>query len=216
MATASGTRNMKVYIHACIIVGIMILAHFIPAPAPITPLGVQIIGIFIGMIWGWCTCGMLWPSIIGIVMLGMTDYAASPEASFGMMLTHNTVISMFVAFIVLAYVNNSGLMNVIAQWLVTRKFAAGKPWLFMTFFFTMLMLIAGVFNGVILIIIAFNFILPVLKDMGYTKDDLLPTYMLLGIALFAGMGTVWPPFLPNSLFTRGILATALGLSLIHI
>ena len=175
MATAIGTRNMKVYIHACIIVGIMILAHFIPAPAPITPLGVQIIGIFIGMIWGWCTCGMLWPSIIGIVMLGMTDYAASPEASFGMMLTHNTVISMFVAFIVLAYVNNSGLMNVIAQWLVTRKFAAGKPWLFMTFFFTMLMLIAGVFNGVILIIIAFNFILPVLKDMGYTKDDLLPT-----------------------------------------
>ena len=80
----------------------------------------------------------------------------------------------------------------------------------MTFFFTMLMLIAGVFNGVILIIIAFNFILPVLKEMGYTKEDALPTYMLLGIALFAGMGTVWPPFLPHSLFTRGILATALG------
>lgn len=210
MATASGTRNTTIYLHACIIVGIMILAHFIPAPAPITPLGIQIIGIFIGMIWGWCTCGMLWPSIIGIIMLGMTDYAASPEAALGMVLTHNTVISMFVAFIVLAYVNNSGLMNVIAQWLVTRKFAAGRPWLFMSFFFTMLMLIAGVFNGVILIIIAFNFILPVLKDMGYTKEDTLPTYMLLGIALFAGMGTVWPPFLPNSLFTRGILTTALG------
>ena len=165
-STQPASRNIKVYIHACIIVGIMIVAHFIPAPAPITPLGMQIIGIFVGMIWGWCTCGMLWPSIIGIVMLGMTDYAASPEAALGMVLTHNTVISMFVAFIVFACVNNSGLMNVIAQWLVTRRFAAGKPWLFMTFFFTMLMLIAGVFNGVILIIIAFNFILPVLKEMG--------------------------------------------------
>ena len=28
-------------------------------------------------------------SSIGIVMLGMTDYAASPEAALGMVLTHN-------------------------------------------------------------------------------------------------------------------------------
>ncbi len=203
-------KDYKQYIHICIIIGIMVAAHFIPAPAPITPLGVQVIGIFIGMIWGWCTCGMLIPSILGIMMLGLTELGKTPEISLGMMLTHNIFVSSLVAFLLLAFVDQSGVMSVISQWLVTRKFAAGKPWLFMTFFFFALMLIAGLFNGIVLILLGFNFMGSLFKEMGYTKDDLLPTYTMLGIAIFAGIGTVWPPFLPNSLYTRGIITTALS------
>lgn len=128
-------KDYKQYIHICIIVGIMIAAHFVPAPAPITPLGVQVIGIFLGMIWGWCTCGMLIPSILGILMLGLTELGRTPEISLGMMLTHNIFVSSLVAFLLIAFVDQSGVMSVVSQWLVTRKFAAGKPWVFMTFFF---------------------------------------------------------------------------------
>ena len=68
---------------------IMISTHFMSGIGPITPLGMQVIGIFIGMIIGWSTCGMLVPSLLGILMLGLTDYTASPETSLGLLLTHN-------------------------------------------------------------------------------------------------------------------------------
>ena len=58
-------KIIRNYINIAIIFGVMILFHFIPAPAPITPLGMQIIGIFLGLIYGWSTCGMLWPSLAG-------------------------------------------------------------------------------------------------------------------------------------------------------
>ena len=101
VTTESGVNKkiIRNYINIAIIFGVMIAFHFIPAPAPITTLGMQVIGIFIGMIYGWMTCGMLWPSLAGILMLGFTEYCASPEAALGMALTNSTAMMMLVAFI---------------------------------------------------------------------------------------------------------------------
>lgn len=212
VTTESGVNKkiIRNYINIAIIFGVMIAFHFIPAPAPITTLGMQVIGIFIGMIYGWMTCGMLWPSLAGILMLGFTEYCASPEAALGMALTNSTAMMMLVAFIAFNYVAGTGLTEWIATWLITRKFTIGKPWVFMIFLWVTGILIAGVFNVVILIIMMFEFVIPLFKEMGYTKDDMFPVYMLLGISANLGLCTVWPAFLPHSIYTRGIIASALG------
>lgn len=152
---------------------------------------------------------MLVPSLLGILMLGLTSYTSSPETSLGLMLTHNTFVSSLAAFILLAYINDSGIMDVVSQWLVTRKFAAGKPWLFMSFLLVMIVIISFIFNPIVLILLSFSFMSPILKEMGYTKNDVLPTYLFLGISVVT-MGTVAIPFLPAAIYTRGIIATALG------
>lgn len=212
VTTESGVNKkiIRNYINIAIIFGVMIAFHFIPAPAPITTLGMQVIGIFIGMIYGWMTCGMLWPSLAGILMLGFSEYCASPEAALGMALTNATAMMMLVAFIAFNYVAGTGLTEWIATWLITRKFTIGKPWVFMIFLWVAGILIAGVFNVVILIIMMFEFVIPLFKEMGYTKDDMFPVYMLLGISANLGLCTVWPAFLPHSIYTRGIIASALG------
>lgn len=205
----AGKQIDKQTIWTAISLIIMIGAHFVPGVGPITPLGMQVIGIFIGMIIGWSTCGMLVPSLLGILMLGLTEYTTSPEGSLGLLLTHNIFISSLAAFILLAYINDSGIMDVVSQWLVTRKFAAGKPWLFMSFFFVMIMVISFIFNPVVLILLGFSFMSPILKDMGYSKNDELPTYLFLGISIFT-LATVAIPFLPSAIYTKGIASTALG------
>lgn len=201
------------YINLGVVFGVMILAHFIPAPAPITPLGVQIIGIFVGMIYGWATCGMLWPSLAGILMLGFTEFGGTPQNALGMAITNQTALMMLCCFVAFNYITDSGLTTVLARWLVTRKFTAGKPWVFVIFFMTAGILISGVFNSIILILVAFEFLTPLFKEMGYTKEDMFPTYLLLGVAVNLGMCTVWPAFLPHSIYTRGIIASALGYNL---
>ncbi len=216
MSTAVGSeqRNMiKLYIHPVIIIILMMLGHFVPVVEPLTRMGMQVIFIFLGMIWGWSTCGMLWPSLLGVVMLGFTEYAASPEAALGLMLTNTTFVASLVAFILFAYINDSGFMDVLAKWVVTRKFAAGKPWVFMIFLMSALSILAPFMgNPIVLILMGFSFVSPVLKQMGYTKNEALPTYMMMGISL-CGLFSVWAYFMPGSIYTRGILETALGGSL---
>jgi len=203
-------NNLRKYIHPCIVVFFMLIGHVIPAPEPITPMGIQILCTFVGMIWGWSTCGMLWPSILGIIMLGFTDYAATPEAALGLMLTNTTFVASLVTVVLFAYINKSGLMDVVAKWVVSRKFAAGKPWVFMTFlFFALALLSPFMGNPIVMILVGFNFVTPVLKQMGYTKKDVLPTYMLLGIAMTGGF-VPWPFFMPGSIYTKGIISTAIG------
>ena len=206
-------KIIRNYINIVIIFGVMILFHFIPAPAPITPLGMQIIGIFLGLIYGWATCGMLWPSLAGILMLGFTDYGVNPQTALGMAITNQTALMMMVAFIAFNYISGTGLTDVVARWLVTRKFTAGKPWVFVSFLFAAGILIAGVFNVIILIIVCFEFMTPLFKEMGFTKDDMFPTYMLMGISANIGILTVWPSFLPHALYTVGIITSAIGYSL---
>ncbi len=203
-------KIVRNYINIAIIFGVMILFHFIPAPAPITPLGMQIIGIFLGLIYGWSTCGMLWPSLAGILMLGFTEYGVNPQTALGMAITNATAIMSLTAFIALNYISESGLINYVSTWLVTRKFVIGKPWVFMIFLWAMGVLISGIFNCIVLILFMFEFLIPLFKEMGYTKEDMLPTYMLLGTSAIPGLLTVWPWFMPNSIYTRGIISSAIG------
>ncbi len=57
--------DVKQYVYAIIGIVLMFCGWFIPAREPITEVGMQIIGIFIGLVWLWSTSGMLWPSFFG-------------------------------------------------------------------------------------------------------------------------------------------------------
>ena len=60
------------------------------------PLGMKVLGIFLGMLWGWTTIGFVWPSMLGLLALGLSGYqsvSAAIGAGFGA--TNNTVLCIF-------------------------------------------------------------------------------------------------------------------------
>ena len=82
------------YIHSLICVVLMFGLGHLPAPSPITPTGMHVVGIFIGMIYGWLTVGMTWPSILGITALGFSGRMTVVQAfqsGFG----NNTILLIF-------------------------------------------------------------------------------------------------------------------------
>ena len=62
-------------IHSAIGVAIMVLFRFLPLQLPeVTPIGMQVLGIFIGTLYLWTFADPLWGSLMAIAMLGFSDY----------------------------------------------------------------------------------------------------------------------------------------------
>ena len=76
MSTAASNmgKNTSYWIHIMITILWMFAFGHLSAPEPITPYGMQILGIFIGLVWGWSFCDLAWPSILSMVALGLSDY----------------------------------------------------------------------------------------------------------------------------------------------
>ena len=67
--------NTLYYLHSTI--GLLLIFGFghLPPFGTVTPVGMQVLGIFAGMIYLWSFVSVLWPSLLGIIALGLSDYA---------------------------------------------------------------------------------------------------------------------------------------------
>ena len=74
--------NMK-YVHFAVTFAFMFLFRFVPPVGTITPYGMAVIGIFIGLIYGWSVDAdnLCWTSLLGIVALGVTDFGNAAFSS---------------------------------------------------------------------------------------------------------------------------------------
>ena len=120
---------VKNYIHYVIGLAIMFAFRFIPVGVlpNVTPVGLQVLGIFIGTLYLWTTVDPLTSSLISLCMIGLSDYAPAaavlPQA-FGT----PVVVQLFFLMIFIGGLTNRKLTVYIARWIMTRKFIEGKPW----------------------------------------------------------------------------------------
>ena len=73
--TVEKTKKSTI-IHSIIGLAIMIGFRFLPLNLPeITPVGMQVVGIFIGTLYLWTFVDPAWASLMAIAMIGFSDYA---------------------------------------------------------------------------------------------------------------------------------------------
>ena len=63
-------------VHCLIMLALAASGWFIPAGEVITAMGMKTIGIFAGLIYGWIFIDLIWPSLLGMVLLSFTGYGA--------------------------------------------------------------------------------------------------------------------------------------------
>ena len=54
----------------------------LPPFATLTPVGMRVLGIFIGVIYGFSTCEIIWPSLFAFLAFGLSGYTNMDTASF--------------------------------------------------------------------------------------------------------------------------------------
>ena len=125
---SNAVKKDKTLIHLLITLLLMFGFGYLSPIGPITPMGMKVLGVFLGLLYGWNMAGFIWPSALGVVAFVLTDYMSTAQtlaAGFG---STTCVLLMFV-FIFVAVVDEAGASRFIAMWFITRRIFVGKPWL---------------------------------------------------------------------------------------
>lgn len=183
----------------------------LPPIDPITPLGMNIVGIFIGLLVGWMTIGLIWPSILGcvaLVLIGGMSVADVLAGGWG----STTQMLIFFMIVVAGIVEQSGVSRFIAMFLITRKWVLGKPWVFTFVFLGAAFLLAAVTSTIPTIIICWSIWYSICAQVGYKPYQPFPSFMVVGVVMAATFGLSVFPFRPVGILVFGILQDLSGLT----
>lgn len=198
------------FVHVSIVFLFMFAFRFILPPEPITAYGMNVLGIFLGVIYGWSFCGLLWPSLLALVAMGVSQYGnemAVWAAAFGNSTAVLTLVSMLLFGALQATKTTDWLVNT----LTNLKFAQGKPWM-LTFLLLFVPFILGtVISGVVVILFMITILDGIFKKMELKPGDKYAVMMIIGVNIFAGIGMVVFPFLGWDLMTIGTVSAATGI-----
>ena len=95
---AKKSKNTMYYVHSIISLIIMFGFGQLPAVEPLTPLGMNLIGIFLGVLYGWVFIDIVWPSMAGLLAL-MLIGGMKPKALLNGSFGDPIVVMMFFIFI---------------------------------------------------------------------------------------------------------------------
>lgn len=161
---------------------IMLGVGMIPAPEPMTQLGMQIFGVFLGMIFGWVFIEIGSVSIIGLVvfiLLGCADAATALAGSFG---TQMAMMIIAILFLV-AYTQEQQLGEFVADWMMHRKTIAGRPYLFFFIFLLACFLVSLVSNAVAAMYIMLSIFQTINEKSGFRHNGKESCLFILGILI---------------------------------
>lgn len=76
---SSQTQKKDLFYLHVIVYFLLTFAIGLLPPIGVTSYGMKIIGVFLGLIYGWTFLGFVWPSLFSMVALGFTGYDTPPN-----------------------------------------------------------------------------------------------------------------------------------------
>ena len=199
-------KHVSYYLKSAVGFAVMLLFAVLPPIGSITPLGMKILGIYIGTILLWATVDMIWPSLLSMILICLTGYMSFDDyisRGFG----NTTVIFVFLISIFAGFITSSGVSDNIARYVVSRKIANGRPWVISSLFVFASYLIACLISSVAATLVVLEFFSQFAKQAGYKRGEKYPTLMMVCITFAAHMGgSVWTFRTPDAILVGYIKA----------
>lgn len=191
MSTTAHKSYMP-YIHVVIMLALMIGIGHLPTFGQVTPLGMKILGVLIGTIYGWIILDMLWPSLIGLVGLGLTGYTTVAEAFSGA-LSNSTGIQVIITCVFAGALGKIGAVDVVSNWILTRKSLQKNPWMLVIALFLTVLVGTLLGAGLALVLMIWALVLRAGEKCGYSnKNPLIGFIMVMSVILCFTASQVLP------------------------
>lgn len=189
---------------------IIVAFWFIPAPEPLTQIGMRVIGVFIGTVILLSTVDTVWPAILAVALLSRTGVASLNSAIAG------TLGSWIVYFVLMSFImtyalNKSGFTDRLVAKFMSMKFVSKSPWTFTISMATIGLILACFMDQVPAAAFMMMFANKVYEELGYTKKDAYPhiANIIVMYAVIIG-GAMTPISHSLALLGMGIYEAAAG------
>ncbi|WP_273524441.1 SLC13 family permease [Mailhella massiliensis] len=188
-------------INHVIIFFLMFFFGSLPPVGSLSPLSMQVIGVFAGTIYGWITVSVGWPSLAGVVALGLTDYYGNFTELFALAFGSQTIIMILVLLMLAAIFQEANLSEYILNTLLCRKETRGKPFLLL-FYFLLAGFLASILADCLAVLILF---LSLFREMQKKLNiepysGIIPCFFV-GMAFCFVIGDIAVPFKSTSIFS---------------
>lgn len=166
---------------------------FIPPFGPLTPVGMRVLGIFIGVVYGFSTCEIIWPSLFAFLAFGLSGYI-DMDGAISAMMGHSVVFQTIVVFISAGALTHYGFGKWFVRWSLSKPIFKGNPlfytWLFIIFFG----LTAAVIDLIPLGILLYAVWQDISDSCGYPKNSSFRYVGMGGILLGTILGYAMIPY----------------------
>lgn len=180
-------RKPIFYFHVVVFLFFLIGFGQLPPIYPLEKLGMQVLGIFIGLLYGWTFIDFVVTSLIGTLALALIGFTSMNNV-FALGFGNNIFVLVFFMFIWSIYLNDCGFSKYLAEWFVSRKICVGHPWIFTTMLFLSALVLGACISLVATIVIVWNIFYQICDLVGFQKKDKYTAYGLVGMAFAAMVG----------------------------
>ena len=193
-AAAQAKYPVSKVIHSAITIFLMFLfGRVIPPFGGITEVGMNVLGVFLGVIYGYCTCEIAWPSILGFVAYGLSGAVTMKEGIQAMM-GQSVVFQSICAFLAAGALSEFGFSKWFVRWSLSRKVFKGKPIIYIWCFLVIYGLSAVVIYTVPLQVLLYAVWADIAESCGYEKNSKFVYAGFTGIMLACTAGDSLIPY----------------------
>ena len=178
-------------------------------PVGVSVMGMKVLGVFLGLLYGWSFIGFAWPSMISLVALGFTGYG-DPAGIIASAFSHPAVLVTLFVLAFTSYCNQSGINAVMAKWFLSRAAFTGRPWVFTASVLVGTLLIGFLVDGVPTVFLISGILYSIFDDAGFRKGDAYPAWLLAGVCIAGVLSFACKPWAGQNLMGIGALADVSG------
>lgn len=177
--TKQSLKVQSLHYFAALLLGLLLL-FFLKPGEHLTAVGVRVIAVMIPMLYLWLTANTHWTCLLALALLVTTGAMSANEVWAGS-------LGSFVVMTVLAYMilnvclKETGVIDRIAVWFITRPFVRGRPYLFMAMFFASNLLIGMFMENLTLAIIYIGITEGIARHLKLEKGDSMYTVLFTGV-----------------------------------
>lgn len=209
LQTSTKKSNTRFYIKIAIYLILLFGIGQLPAFGQITPMGMKVLGVFVGTIFGWIFFEMIWPSFFALLALGWVGYS-TVSASLTEGFSYYMIPMMFACYLTVGIFVDSKAAEYIAHWVISRKSMIGKPFriVLMVFLIAVILGLCGIgFAGFFII---WGFIYALADAMGHERKSAWVQYVCCAICPIVVQGGQCFPFYSGAIVYNGFFMQAMG------
>lgn len=204
--------NVKRNVITIIMLFFMFVFPHLPPFGEVTPFGMGALGALIGAVIGWVFLDMYITNIAGIIALGFDGLYESFGDVFVATFASNTSVMMLGCLMVCAFMEVMNLTNVISGYMLNTWLAKRTMTGFIFCLFVVAWLISCLSSALVGVYFCCVLYRGMVHDAKIPAGDKLNSFIVLGIAIAAGFGTIAFPFKASAIIVLSTIESGAGIT----